>query len=418
MIATSSVASGFAVSRFGLSRVWTHARAVLLAAAVCLLAAGCTGGAPTQTGSQAFSSSAAGKAAASTSATLAPLVKLAVFPTDRSTGVDPTAPVRVSVVNGTITTVTLRAPDGFSVPGTLTTDGSSWVSTAPRLLYDTGYKVVVHAKQGSTPVTLSSAFTTLAPKQLMSVVSVLPLAGWTVGTAMPVVLRLSADVPPAQRAAVEAAVHVVGTAPDGHTVAGKFLWLSPTELHWRPSVLWPVGTKVHIATDFDGRNLGAGVWGLGTGSESFSIFGSDHKIVVDLVKDTLTSWRNGKVEKVFPVTGGKPGWDTRSGNKVVIAKLPVVTMDAASLRIPKGTADYYNLTVKFALRMTWSGEFLHAAPWSVASQGKSNVSHGCVGMSTVNAQWLFNNTRVGDLVQVTGTERSLEPGNGWTDWNL
>ena len=58
--------------------------------------------------------------------------------------------------------------------------------------------------------------------------------------------------------------------------------------------------------------------------------------------------------------------------------------------------------------MTFTGEFLHAAPWSVSAQGSYNVSHGCVGMSTDNAAWLFNLTHRGDPVEVTGTQRGLE----------
>ncbi len=69
------------------------------------------------------------------------------------------------------------------------------------------------------------------------------------------------------------------------------------------------------------------------------------------------------------------------------------------------------------MRETHSGEFVHAAPWSVASQGKVNVSRGCIGMSDENGQWLFGVAKVGDPVVVTGTSRGTEPGNGWTDWN-
>ena len=69
-------------------------------------------------------------------------------------------------------------------------------------------------------------------------------------------------------------------------------------------------------------------------------------------------------------------------------------------------------------RATFSGEFIHAAPWSVGSQGSANVSHGCVGMSTANAGWLYNMTKVGDVVEVTGTNRSMELSNGYGDWNL
>ena len=65
-----------------------------------------------------------------------------------------------------------------------------------------------------------------------------------------------------------------------------------------------------------------------------------------------------------------------------------------------------------------SGEFVHAAPWSTGDQGRDNVSHGCVGMSMSNAIWLFNRSTVGDIVKVVGSSRPLEPGNGYTDWNV
>ena len=74
--------------------------------------------------------------------------------------------------------------------------------------------------------------------------------------------------------------------------------------------------------------------------------------------------------------------------------------------------------VKYAMRETYLGEFRHAAPWSVANQGKANVSHGCTRMSDADAAWLFARVKVGDPVVVGGTTRGLEAGNGWTDWNV
>ena len=57
--------------------------------------------------------------------------------------------------------------------------------------------------------------------------------------------------------------------------------------------------------------------------------------------------------------------------------------------------------------MTYSGEFIHAAPWSVGSQGCANVSHGCTGMSTADADWLYDMTQRGDVVEYTGTDRQM-----------
>jgi hypothetical protein len=70
------------------------------------------------------------------------------------------------------------------------------------------------------------------------------------------------------------------------------------------------------------------------------------------------------------------------------------------------------------MRVTYSGEFIHAAPWSVESQGSANVSHGCTGLSTANAAWLYNMTKRGDVVEYTGTDRPMTVTNGYGDWNL
>ena len=68
-------------------------------------------------------------------------------------------------------------------------------------------------------------------------------------------------------------------------------------------------------------------------------------------------------------------------------------MDSATVGIPKSDPEYYRLDVQYAMRVTWSGEFVHAAPWSIGHQGRDNVSHGCIGMSLSNAIWLFNQSR-------------------------
>ena len=41
----------------------------------------------------------------------------------------------------------------------------------------------------------------------------------------------------------------------------------------------------------------------------------------------------------------------------------------------------YRTEIDYAQRITWSGEFIHAAPWSEGEQGQRNVSHGCVNVS-------------------------------------
>jgi lipoprotein-anchoring transpeptidase ErfK/SrfK len=84
---------------------------------------------------------------------------------------------------------------------------------------------------------------------------------------------------------------------------------------------------------------------------------------------------------------------------------------------PNGPDGYALKGVEYAMRVTYSGEFVHAAPWSVAYQGNSNVSHGCTGMSTENAGWLYNMSRRGDVVEYTGTDKQMTLTNGYGDWN-
>ena len=93
-------------------------------------------------------------------------------------------------------------------------------------------------------------------------------------------------------------------------------------------------------------------------------------------------------------------------------------MDAATTGTDPSDPEYYNLKVKYAMRLTHSGEFLHQAEWSVRSQGRENVSHGCTGMSPTDAAWLFSRSRVGDVVVFTGSKRPLEWGNGYTAWEM
>jgi L,D-transpeptidase catalytic domain len=114
----------------------------------------------------------------------------------------------------------------------------------------------------------------------------------------------------------------------------------------------------------------------------------------------------------MPVSLGKPSTPSSSGTMVTMSH-DYSTIFDTTREGPGG----YRVQVYYAMRLTWGGEFIHAAPWSVGDQGHTNVSHGCVNMSDANSQWLFGITHVGDPVTVKGTEVQLSNGNGWTGWN-
>lgn len=139
---------------------------------------------------------------------------------------------------------------------------------------------------------------------------------------------------------------------------------------------------------------------------------------VDMNTHMMRVTRDGKTVRNIPITTGKVGFETRSGVKVIMNKERTRIMDAATGGTDTADPEYYRLEVEYAMRLTYSGEFLHAAPWSVSHQGHSNVSHGCTGMSTSNAAWLYENSTIGDVVVYSAGHRSMEQSNGIGVWNV
>jgi lipoprotein-anchoring transpeptidase ErfK/SrfK len=340
----------------------------------------------------------------------APPAAITVEPAPYLVRVRPDAPVTVTASNGTLTDVTLTDGKGRPVEGALSGDGSSWKASA-RLRLNSRYTVQARAvNPDGVAADHTSQFTTLKPKKRLTT-SISPLDGSTVGVGMPIAVRLSHPV--RKRAEVEKAL----TVTSSKAIEGSWSWLSDEELHFRPREYWPAGSKVTLKVRLQDVDAGRGVWGGENRTIKFRI-GSSMVSVVDVDRLRMTVYRNGKVARVIPVSTGKAGFLTRNGIKVISEKHQLKVMDATTIGISRSDPEYYRLDVPYALRVTNSGEFVHAAPWSVADQGRARVSHGCVGMSTANAIWLYNQTHVGDIVQVVGSPRKLEPGNGWTDWNV
>jgi lipoprotein-anchoring transpeptidase ErfK/SrfK len=197
---------------------------------------------------------------------------------------------------------------------------------------------------------------------------------------------------------------------------GSWHWISSTEVHWRPAKYWKAGTKVTVHANINSDPAGNGIYGQLDRSVTFNI-GDAHVYRVNTVTDQMRVFSNGKLLRTLPITTGEqPAYTTRSGIKVIIEKFPSKDMNSETVGITG--ADAYNIHgVQWAMRVTYSGEFIHAAPWSVASQGHENVSHGCTGMSTANADWLYHMTNIGDVVEYTGTDKPMTLTNGYGDWN-
>lgn len=242
--------------------------------------------------------------------------------------------------------------------------------------------------------------------------SIAPLDGETVGVGMPVIVQF--DVAVTDKAAIERHLRVESRPRQ----VGAWHWISAHEVHWRPRAYWQPGTQVTVHADINSVPAGNGIYGQLSRTSSFTV-GDAIVSKVDVRAYTMKVYRNGALLRTLPISAGKPGFTTRSGTKVIIEKHRTKTMDAATTGISPDDPEYYNIEdVEYALRVTYSGEFLHAAPWSVGSQGSANVSHGCVGMSTADAAWLYSLTNRGDVVETTGSDRAMTLTNGYGDWNL
>jgi hypothetical protein len=80
--------------------------------------------------------------------------------------------------------------------------------------------------------------------------------------------------------------------------------------------------------------------------------------------------------------------------------------------------DGYDELVYDDVHISDSGEYVHAAPWSVGSQGRTNVSHGCINLSPTDAAAFFAFSNIGDVVEVVGGPRPAELGDhGVMDWS-
>nr|WP_269204461.1 Ig-like domain-containing protein [Motilibacter deserti] len=340
--------------------------------------------------------------------------KIVIDPAGGSRGIGLDSDVVLSVTDGSLRGVAVTDGDGNPVKGALAADGKTWEPAAP-LEPATRYSVRVTARDAEDRVAArTTRFTTVRPKEVLDT-SISPLSGTTVGVGMPIVVRLNADVPDDQKDDVERGLTVTSTK----SAPGAWSWTSDREVHYRPKTFWPAYTKVTLKVALNGVAAEDGAWGTEESDRvvKFSV-GASMISTVDVAKHRMIVRRNGKVWATIPVTTGKGGFLTRGGTKVISEKYEMKVMDAATTGISQGDPEYYRLDVPYAMRVTNSGEFVHAAPWSTGSQGSANVSHGCVGMSMANAKRLFDNSLIGDVIKVTGSSRKLEPGNGWTDWNV
>jgi len=336
------------------------------------------------------------------------LVKVAPGP--GATDVDPVGRIAVDAKGGTLLWVRVFNPEGKQVGGG-PVNKASW-SWMPELGFGRSYLVRVASKSTAGVVRVSeSTFSTLKPKKLVTV-AVSPAAGQTVGVGQPVIFRFSEPIADASRRFVERQITIERTMGQ----PGAFRWFSSTEMHWRPQQFWKAGSVVKVTLDIYGKRLSPGLYGAEDGKRVFRI-GRRVTTEVDANTHQLHVYRDFRLIKSSPVSLGNDKYPTRNGIHIVSQKLSRHVMDSSTWGLVGAGA--YRTEVKWATRISDSGEFVHGAPWSVYAQGKSNVSHGCINLSDANAEWFLKTSLIGDPVTVRNSKgATLDPGDGIGDWNI
>ena len=335
--------------------------------------------------------------AATTSAADAPPASVTLAPADGAADVSPVEPLEISVTDGELTEVTVVDGGGAEVPGAVeeSPDESGaevWTPETP-LAYGTSYTLTaVAANAADEEATATTTFTTVSPATV-STPSIGPLDGMVVGVGLPI--RVYFDDPVADKAAVESHLLVTSSNPTD----GVWSWLTDSEVHFRPSEYWPANTEVTLDANLYGVDFGDGIWGEKDRTVSFTI-GERHVSIADAGNHTLQVYDGDQLVQTFPMSAGGPEFPSRNGPHVVTELNRDRVMDSSTYGVPVDSPNGYRTPVEYAVRLSNNGEFVHAAPWSVASQGRENVSHGCINLSTDRAAWFFNFSQPGDVVEI------------------
>jgi len=248
--------------------------------------------------------------------------------------------------------------------------------------------------------------------------SITPARSAVVGIAYPITVRFSR---PVSRRLAQAGLSVVASRP---TSAGAWSWTDSRTAVYRTRTFWPAYTRITVTMRLGMKFLGVAgprtkILG-GRGTTRTVVFRTSRAQVSYINGRThrMSVYVNSRRVKKFGVSLGKPGFVTRSGIKVTTDKYVVRRMTSRELGLRR-PSEQYDLQVPWAVRITPSGEFIHAAPWASGRIGRWNGSHGCTNLLTSPAKWFFRHSIPGDPVITIGTHRRMEPWNGLGGpWNV
>jgi lipoprotein-anchoring transpeptidase ErfK/SrfK len=350
------------------------------------------------------------KAAAPPAAPAPVLAKADLMLKPATEGVPISTEVELTLNHGRLKSVGLADASGQNVAGHLRDDASTWIPDQP-LAFSTRYTATAVATgEDGKDVTQTTSFGTMGDPGNRVDTGMYMFDGNEYGIAMPVVVEFMTPVDDDYRATVEKRLFVSTDPPQ----KGAWSWASGQHIEYRAENYWQPGTKITVRAAMDGVPMGPGKYGDADRRATASITSNKVELFIDNSTKQMTVVENGVQTREMPVSLGKPSTPSSSGRMVIMTHDQHTVFDTTN----EPGVDHYRADISYAMRITWGGEFIHAAPWSEGDQGYNNVSHGCVNLSWSNAEWLFGITHIGDPVTVKGTEQDLVNGNGFTSWNM
>ncbi|WP_433350951.1 Ig-like domain-containing protein [Microtetraspora malaysiensis] len=337
----------------------------------------------------------------------------------------------VTAHDGTLTALSAHA-GGVAVPGRFNASHTVWRSDWA-LAPGTEYVVnATAAASGGATARIGGRFRTLSPRHSFDLLSVTPNDHETVGVGMPIILTF--DQPVEDRRAVERALEVRAaplatpaaygqrdtqaySASYSGPVDGAWHWFSDSQVVFRTSKLWPARQSVLFTAHLAGVRAAPGTYGTADRTIAFSV-GRRMVSTVDTRTHQMVVRQDGEVAQRMAISAGMATtreYTTTSGVHLTMEKGDPVRMISPGRK--KDDPEYYDVMIGHAVRISNSGEYVHAKN-NVWAQGRANVSHGCVNARPDQATWFYDNALRGDPVIVTGTDRVLEWNNGWGFWQL
>ena len=271
----------------------------------------------------------------------------------------------------------------------------------------------------STPTPTKTTTKPAAPTKAVHV-SLLENDGGVYGVGMPIIAWF--NVAPTDAHAFSAATKVT---QNGVAVPGKWYFESTAhagaalEAHWRPASYWKGHSAIHLDLPVKGLSAGPGL----AYDDSLTLDMSTGTAIISTVSAIslrMTVTVDGKPYGTFPVSLGANNTPTARGTKVIMEKGADISMRGPG---------YFDAHVKWTQRLTYGGEYLHAAPWNCTvgsgctgpanNIGHLSTSNGCTNLVPGTAEQLYNLMKIGDVVQFPDANGpAMTMGAGYGDWNV